>query len=255
MSDQDPFSTDTTKQPETGAGEPATSSADPFADQLQGIKNDEGKQKYADVPSALKALEESQSFIARLLEEKRQVEQEASTTKEELSKMKTIEDFTNSLKTPDTPATNPEATPKDESKGVDEDTIGQLLEKKLAERESKDSAARNLQSVINDLSELHGDKTAEHIRNVASQLGTTPDKLKELSSENPKLAMTLLGGNKPATPVPTTSTIAGPRTIDATNPAPKWERGAARGGLTDRQLVDRFKQVQAFTNKRIGVTS
>lgn len=226
---------------------------DKLADLLAEIKNDKGEPKYADVNAALKALKESQEFIPTLLTEKSQVEKELEQYREELTKRKTLEELTEALKSKPQPA-EPVVTPQATPEGVDKEEIDSLLEKKLAARDQAATQASNLKSVVDQLTSKFGDKTTEHIQKTAEQVGSSVEQLKQLASENPKLALRLLDTNSSSSSsAPNTSTINGPREINEDNPAPVFERSAARGGLTNKELVDRWKEVGKYTYKRIGV--
>lgn len=232
-------------------------SDDPVADLLGQIKNDKGEPKYASIEEALKALRESQDFIPTLLNEKKTVEEELESTRSELNKRQTLEELAEALKSkrqPEEPTKTPEGTPK----GVaDLDiNIDELLETKLSAREKAQQEQNNLTSVINAVSEKFGDKAKEHIQKTAEQLNTTPDKLKQLASESPALALRLLDtqGSQP-NHKPTTSTVNAPRTGSNDNELPVFEKSAARGGMSNKELVDRWKQVQAYTHKKLGVKS
>lgn len=247
MSDQDPFVNKETQKP--GEGEPSTPPADPFADKLAGITGDDGKPKYESVEAALEALKHSQDFIETLKEERVQDAKSMEAMKEEITKMKAIEEFQASLKPNQEPAT----TPAGEGEGKQKLDIDKLLEDKLNARSAEATANANLEKVISDLTTKFGDKTSEHITKVAKDLGTTPAELKDLAMKNPTMAMTLLGTNGPEKVSPNTSTTYPPRTVSEGNEAPKFERGVARGGFTDSELRDRWKEVGEYTRKRIGV--
>ena len=255
MSDQDVFD-DKKKADDDNADKanaPAAPTNDPFADQLKGIVADDGRQKYKTTEEALAALGESQKFIAQLLKEKEEGNDQLQQTAAELSKMKTIDDFVSSLqKKPEDQ--EPKATPDGADDGVKKEDVQALLESTLAERDRSAQRGSNLKSVVESLSKTYGEKTGEYISKVAEDLGTTTAELKKLSEENPKLAMRLFnetGSRSSANPIK--STKMAPRTDSESNPAPHWDRGAGRGGLTDRQLAARWKEVGEFTKKRIGV--
>lgn len=239
-----PFDTETTKQ---------TNSDDPLADLLASIKNDKGEPKYKDVQAALAALKESQEFIPTLLTEKSQVQKELEQAREELTKRQTLEELTEALKSKPQQK-EPVETPQGKPDGVGVADIDKLLEQKLAQRDQVATQSSNLKSVVDQVTAKYGDKASEHIRKIAESVGSTVDELKNIASTNPKLALRLLDVNG-STPAPNSvsSTRNGTREISEDNPMPTFERGAARGGLTDRQLRDRWREVAKYTNKRIGV--
>lgn len=225
------------------------------ADLLLEIKNDKGEPKYASVEAALKALKESQGFIQTLLSEKKEVGDELFNTQEELKKRQTLEELAEALKSKRQPA-EPTKTPEGTPKGVADMDIDALLESKLSARETIQREKVNLESVISAVSNKFGDKAKEHIQRTAEQLQTTPEKLKQLAAENPALALRLLDApGSESKSKPTTSTVNAPRTLPTDNDIPVFERSAARGGMSNKELVDRWKQVQAYTHKKLGVES
>lgn len=249
MSDQDPFDNKPTES-NTGEGEPSTPPTDPFADKLKEIKGDDGSPKYATVEDALAALKHSQEFIETLKTERAQDRESMAKLQEEMAKVKTLEEFQASLQTPNTQ--EPSKTPEGDGEGEKVD-LDKLLEDKLNARTKADREKANLEKVVSDLTSQFGDKTSEHIEQVAKRLGTTPSALKDIAKTNPTMAMTLLGSNSSDVQSPNTPKSYPPRTIEETNVAPKYERSAARGGLSNKQLADRWKEVGEYTRKRIGV--
>lgn len=226
-------------------------------DLLSGIKRDDGTPKYSSVEEALKALQESQKFIPQVLDEKKGVEAKLQELQEELTKRKTLEELTETLKSKPQPIGNdPTATPSDTPKGVNPEDIEKLLEEKLAQREAKSVQKSNYESVVAQLSSKFGDKAKEHIQKTAEQLGTTPEDLKKIASENPKLALRLLDNDGSLqTPNSNKSTINPPRTIEENNQMPEFEKGAVRGGLTDKEMAERWREVGSYTYKRLGVNT
>lgn len=222
-------------------------------DLLAQIKNDDGNPKYANVEAALKALKESQEFIPKVLQEKKTVEQELAEARQKLEKAKTLEELTEALKSKQQP-TDPQQTKEGEPKGVAPEDIDKLLENKLAAREQASKQKQNLETVINTVSSKYGDKAKEHIQKVADQLGTTPSKLQELAAENPNMALRLLDAQGSSSPNPSVSTTSAPRTIQDDNPMPTFEKSAARGGLSNDELVARWRQVKDYTHKKLGVS-
>lgn len=250
MSDQDDIFN--TKQDKNNPGEtPPNPSADPFTDLLMEIKGEDGQPKYKSVEDALKALNHAQQFIKTLQTEKQGVQGELETMREELKKMGNIEDFINRLKPPADPT---KSTPTgDEPKGLSEEDIKNMLEKTLLARENEQKQASNLQSVIQKMSELHGDKAAHVIAQRAKELNTTSESLRELAKTNPSMALALLQVPASKGVQPSQSSITLPRSTNPTLEPPVFEKSAARGGLTNKELRDRWNAVGEYTRKRLNV--
>lgn len=252
MSDNDMFEEEkNVTKPEQVETPPAPPS-DPFADKLQAITNENGEPKYKDVETALEALKASQQFIETLKTEKSQTSAELEQARAELEKMGNIDDFVNRIKPDAKTQEKVETPPKTHS--LSEEEITELLQKQLDQRDQQSQQARNLEEVTRKLSEMHGDKSAEYIKQRAKELGTTAAELKNLSMANPNMALALLGTPGKTVPKPSQpSTLNLPPNTNEDNPRPKWDRGAARGGLTSAELAERWRQSKDFTNKRIGL--
>lgn len=250
MSDQDVFAENQTNP----AGDPSVSPTDPFADKLKEIRDETGKPKYKDVDTALEALNASQQFIEQLKQEKRQVEAEKATAEAELAKLGNIDDFVKRL---NPTQEQPNVTPtSDAPGGLSEDKVVELMEQRLKAQQEKAVAEQNLQKVLSTLVQEHGDNAATFIQNKAQELGTTPTKLKELSSSNPTMALHLLGGAavKPKV-TPSVSSVLSPTNDsgELTRPVVEKGQGVARGGRTNKELLEMFRQSKEYTNKRIGL--
>lgn len=250
MPDQGDIFDETNKQPNP-AETPPNPNADPFVDLLTEIKGDDGQPKYKSIEDAIKALAHSQQFIKTLQEEKRGVEQERDTAREELTKMGSIEDFINRI--------DPNAEPKKSNptgevpKGLSEEDIQALLDKNLTQREQQRRQEDNLGSVIRKMSELHGDKAASVIAQRAKELNTTTEELRNLAKTNPNMAMALLQVPNKQPVQPSQSSMNLPRSTNPDLEPPTFERSAARGGLSNNELRDRWRKVGEYTKKRLNV--
>lgn len=233
---------------------PPKSNSDMFADKLTSIVNDKGEPKYKDVETALDALKESQDFIKTLQTEKKTVEEQLAEREEELKKMGNIDDFVNRI-SPATPQGDPEETPKGEST-LSEEKVLELINRTTTQREQASQAANNLNTVVTKLSEQHGgtEKAAAFIQQKAKEFDTTPAELKKLAQSNPTMALQLLGSasKNPEVPASSLKTNSQPPTVDDDG-VPKWEKGAARGGLSSKELAARWRAVGEHTHKRLGV--
>lgn len=258
MSDQDLFkeqNTNNEEQQQNNEETPREPQADPFADLLSEIRNENGEPKYKDVATALNALKSSQSFIEQLKAEKRELEEKHNKTQSELERMGTIDDYVNRLqnKSPKSAtADQPKETPKGEG-GLSEEQVARLLDERLTARERQAAQAANLERVQSQLKETHGENAAVFLKQKAEELEMTLDELKELASTKPTVALTLLGGQTKSPTKPSQSSVIPPRQAPDNNPMPSWERSAVHGGLTNKELSERWKQAKQFTYKRIKV--
>lgn len=236
------------KQPET----PAPSSNDPLADLLSGIRNENGEQKYRDVETALAALKSSQAFIEQLKREKREIEDKFTQTKADLERMGTIDDYVKRLQTNPAATEPPKETPKGEG-SLSEEQVARMLDQRLTEREQRSMELANLQRVEAELKQAHGDNAVAFIRQKAQELGMTVPDLQAIAKRTPAAALQLLGAAPGKPNAPSQSSMYPPRKVDDDNPMPQFEKGVTAGGITSKELVDRWKSVGAYTHKRLKV--
>lgn len=249
MPDQDPFNQEQNNQ---NTGDPSASQIDPFADQLSAIKNDQGEQKYGSVAEALKALNASQQHIKTLESEKRQDREQLEQARAELARMGSIDDFVKKI-SPTAAPTETQETPV-VAEGLSEEKVMKMVQDRLEAQSAQAKAEQNLSLVVDKLSSVYGDKTSEHIAAKAAELQTTPAALREMAKSNPSMALTLLGGvPASSSSAPSQSTTIPKLTPPDNNPKPVIERGIARGGYTNKELVDMFRQSKAYTDKRLGL--
>lgn len=75
--------------------------------------------------------------------------------------------------------------------------IESLIEKTLTQREKENTAKQNLAQVDKDLTDAFGTEANSVVKQKASELGMSLDKLQELASESPSAFMALMGSPKP----------------------------------------------------------
>jgi len=251
MSDSDIFQQQPPESTEPPVATPPTAQTDPFADKLSSIKNEQGLPKYKDVPTALEALAASQQFIETLKQEKAQTSLELETARSELSKLGNIDDFVKKI-SPPAQAQEPSATPQ-VSTGLSEERVLTLLQQQIEQRDLQSQQNINLAEVTKTLSGVYGEKSSAVIQQKAKELGTTVEALKELSKDNPRMALALLGETPKPPNAPSQTSVNMPHTPQESNPIPVFQKGATRGGFTSKELQSMFNQSKAYTNKRIGV--
>lgn len=183
-----------------------TASTSPFDDKLKEIVNDQGQPKYKDVPSALEALKASQEHIKQLERENPIRDAEILRLREEVKQKEALEDIVARLQTNKDAGT--QQTPAITS--LSEDTIVKTLESVLDKRDLVKVAQANVDSVTNTLTAKYGEKTKEVVATKAAELGMTPKQLGELSSNNPKLVLSLFGEKAPPPSNPTTPSVSTP---------------------------------------------
>lgn len=245
----DPFASNDAQQTTPVQETPATPQNDPFADQLAQIRGDDGQPKYKDVGTALDALKQAQEFIPQLLSEKRAEEAARKELEAEVAKRKALEDYLNDRQ-PAQPA--PVAETK-ATEGLNEADIAKLVQQQLVQNQTEQTHNANLQDVSNKLAEKFGDKTKDAVAAVVKQYGISADRLREDSKTNPQFVLKLFENvsveNAQPLDVAKRTTFAEP----GTPKLPSYDRGIARGGFTDSELIERFRESRKVTNARLGV--
>jgi hypothetical protein len=183
------------------AVEPAVNTAqssDPaslFADQLAEIKTDDGRQKYADVQTALSSIPHAQTFIS---------EQGAriKALEEELAKRQGMEQVLEQLQSQQAVQ---ETTPP--QTGVADIDVGALLDAKLQEREIMAAKQANQEKVLTALQEKFGDKAEAQFNAKADELGISVGFLSDLARNSPTAALAYFNQAPAASPQPSNGTV------------------------------------------------
>ena len=176
--------------------------AEPYADLLSQITREDGTQKYANVPDVIKAVQASQSHIAKL-------EAEAAETKAELTKRMSAEEVLEKLKAN---TNTQEATP---SEGLDISQITELVEgmvtNTLSSTEIEKVSKANVNSVIGAMTTKFGttEQAEKHFIETAEANGMSVEEFNILSAKSPQAVLKLAGVDAPtpSTPGPSTGSI------------------------------------------------
>jgi hypothetical protein len=147
----------------------------------------EGK-KYSDQDAVAKAVAEKDRFIARLLEEKRKLEDDhraALNTQAFEDRIKALEAAKLIERQEPTPApvTQPHATPD----------IEDVVQKAIEQREQAHKRTRNLMEVKDKLTEVFGADYPNRVKARATELGMSMDRLNVLAAETPSAFYALIG--------------------------------------------------------------
>lgn len=225
---------------------------DPLVEKLMQIKNEKGEPKYKDVFVALDALAASQQFIPTLLTEKQQIEQENAELKKRLEEMGNVQDLIQQFSKPSEPQNIPPTNPN--APVVNEETITKTVQTILESREADRQREQNLKAVIDTVVNAYGDQAGAHINKRATELNISTDQLREMARTSPQVALELLQAKGKTTVVlPSQSSIIPPTSVPDGNEYPTYERGVARGGMSNKELAERWRASTKFTNKRIGL--
>ena len=183
-------------QPAPQAQEPNPSQqVDPntlFANQLAAITSDDGRQKYADVNTALSSIPHAQNHIKSL-------ENQLAQMQEELNKRQGMEQVLERIQA--TQSTNTDQpSVNSESAALGEDDIVRIL----TQREQAQAAQANEIDFSNALREKFGDKATEVLGAKATELGISLEFMQSLAQKSPKAALKYFDEEASAGPQPTT---------------------------------------------------
>lgn len=164
---------------------------DPNKDYLSELVG-EGK-KFADQQALARAKVESDAFVKRILDEKRQLE-------EDLKARVSMQDFLDQMKTqrpttpqPD-PVTNQVTAPASE---LTSEKIEELIQRQITNREAETARSRNLLTVQDKLTNALGSNYAEQVKQRAKDLGLDLQYFNDTAARSPQAFFELMGLNKP----------------------------------------------------------
>lgn len=223
----------------------------PLADKLAGIKNENGEQKYKDVESALDALKASQEFIPTLLREKAEIAAEKTRLEKQLQEIGSVQDLIKNFSPNSAPpdkSTTPETTTV-----VSEETIVKTVQSALQAQQENQRREANLKSVVETVTKQFGAQAGAHIQKRATELGLSTDSLKEMASTSPSAALELLVPKTKSVVTPSQSSIIPPLNASHQDAYPTYEKGVTQGGLSNKELAERWRKSADYTNKRIGL--
>lgn len=245
MSDPTVFSnTENTSTP--AQAQPA--STNPFADQLAGIKKEDGNPKYDSVDKALEALQHSQAYIPELKSTIETKDQEIARLQAELEKRQSVEDVVSRLA-----QSKPEAdTQTAPLQGMTAEDIEALVQSKLEGNAQQAKAQANVQQVSQALSTKFGDKAAEIVTAKAKELGTSVQELEKLSSQNPNMVLAFFNTQPSPTLSQTHGSVVPPTVKPQQEDLAPPERSLL-AGATGSMQKDYFNKCRARVYQKFDV--
>ncbi len=223
-----------TQQASPQGGEQSAQTApitDPYADLLKNIVTEDGRQKYADVNTALNSISHAQMHISELTRKNAELQ-------EEVAKRAGMEQVLERINS--TTQTNTE-TPSVNS--LSEAQVRDLLDNALKEKDATSVKQSNEMAVTNQLVERYGDKETAltKLKEKATELGVNIGFLQSMAQNAPKAVLSYFT-DKPVNPA--NSTTPGVNTTTLYNqrvePDKLAEARAKLFGQSD-PLVDRWK--------------
>lgn len=220
---------------------------------LSAIKNEQGQQKYDNLPKALEGLANAQQFIPQLKTELQQKEQELATLRAELEKRASVEDVISRLTAQQQQALPVEGTPPVTS-GLDEQAVVALVLKQLEQVKQVDVAKQNAAQVQQALKQQYGDGATEMVKQKAAELGTTPQELGQLASRNPAMVLALFNASKTNSLKPTTGSVTIPNMYQPHVPEVPKPTKSLLAGATAKEQMEHMLAVKRAVYAKHGIT-
>ena len=195
-----------------------------FADRLKSIVTPDGRQKYADVETALDRIPHAQNKIDELNQRLKQMEDELNK-KAGMEEM--IKHLESSKNTPETPSA---------SSGLDEQAVASILQSQLAQMEQAKVKEANAAKVREQLVSKYGDKAEEAFTAKAQSLGVDPQYFAELALTSPQLVLSHFAD------VPVRNAEAVTSTVNTTGLKPSApDRKPVMRGASTKDVLEQFK--------------
>lgn len=182
---------------------------------LGSIKNERGEPKYKDLPTALQALQASQDYIPTLKTQYEAEKSEAQRLREEVARLKTIEETVAAL----TQRQEASATPA--PVGLDEGQIAELVNRTLSAKEAKAQADANVLSVVSSLQNAFGTDAEKKFNEKAQEMGMSVAEMNTLAARSPKAVLSMLGVTGQSAQRQNTSVTQGTVNTSAFQPTPE----------------------------------
>lgn len=157
-----------------------------FNDLLASIKNEKGEPKYRDVPTALDALNHSQSFIAQLKAERDALAAEKAQLALENEKLKTVEDTVFKL-------TSQQTQQPTTSTVISEEVVANLVQETLNKREAAMVQQTNVSKVVNQMQAAFGENAEKAFYEKANEVGLSAQQINSLAAQSPQAVLRLFG--------------------------------------------------------------
>ena len=221
-----------------------------LADQLKGIKNEDGNPKYDTLPKALEGLAHSQNYIPELKSQLDEVVAENSALKGKLAKAETVDEVVSRLtQAPEVPSEQaPPVTP-----GLNETDVMNLITAANQQSAQASVEAANEQAVSTELVNKFGDKAGEVLTSKATELGITVEDLKQQSRQNPKLVLAAFNTSQTPSPSPTTTSA----NISMETPPQEGVQTPTKSmlqGVSGKEQGDFMAQIRKQVHKQFDIT-
>ena len=198
-----------------------------YSEQLTGIVDAQGKQKFSNIGDALNSINFANEHIST-------IEAENAQLKIDASKAQANEDLVAQIQ-----AANKSQT--SDNNGLSMEAITAVISSQLDTRD-KQSVIKNNQSVVaSSLTERFGDKAEELYLAKGKELGLGPQTLNEIAGNSPEAVLAWFGG---------VTTTPNPQTVKSTiitNGAPTQqvvEKKSVMGMTSDKELMGEWNRIK-----------
>jgi len=241
------FATPDSSQPAQQQSTPIS----PFADQLAGIKKEDGTQKYDSVEKALEGAAHAQDYIPQLQSTLATKDAELVQLRAELDKRQSVEEVVSRITQPqEAPVTEPTAQVP---QGLSTEDVAKLVQQELVKSQQQSTAQANVQKVANGIQEKFGANANDVVANKARELNTTTAALEQLASQSPEMVMALFNTAPQGTVSPTAGSHTIPQQPAGHEPLAPPESSLLSGSTSAKQ-VEFYKKVEADVHRKFGVT-
>lgn len=184
------FETKSQETPDTNAAkkEQQEDKKSDYADLLKQIVNEKGEQKYNSLEDALVGLKHAQEFIPKLKEEKKAEEEELERLRQEIDRLKSLEETVLEL-------TRSKTQPETNGKSLSEEDIANLVQQTLTKTQQAELQKKNITTVVTELRSKFGDEAEKVFYEKAQDLGLTVEEMNALAAKTPKAVLTMLGAS------------------------------------------------------------
>lgn len=169
-------------QQESKPAEPQPDPNSLFADQLAGIVSEDGRQKYADVQTALSSIPHAQEHIKNLTAQVNELREELKQKEQRMDEV--LQRIQPSQEVGEKPS-NTEFDPAN---------IEALVEQQLSKREQAQVAERNRTQVVSALKEQFGEDAPKKYEEKAKELGVSVEVLNSLAFQSPAAVLAYFSG-------------------------------------------------------------
>lgn len=181
-----------TPEPE---GDKQPGSVDDLSVLLSQIKAPDGRQKYADVQTALQSIPNAQNKILELSQQVQQLQ-------EELNKRKGMEELLAQLS-----AAKGEQQSGGQPSQEGTPDIASVVQQMLEQREKEKTAGENRKKVVSALRDKFGDKAEEMYKAKAQELGMPIEVMNQLVAQSPAAVLAYFGTSSSSAADSTTASV------------------------------------------------